>query len=83
MPLTTTPSQSSMGASPPIPDPTGQHAVPADAGAADDPDAAADHGVLADAAVVPDLHLIVDLDALLDDRVVDRAAVDTRCRRRC
>src|SRR5690606_7286793 len=41
---------------------------------------AADDGVCPDAHVVCDLHEIVDLDAFLDDRIVDRAAVDRAVR---
>src|SRR5690606_21922182 len=37
-------------------------------------------GVRADANVVCNLHKVVDLDAVLDDGVVDRAAVDGRVR---
>ena len=37
---------------------------------------AGDRGVRADAHVVADLDLVVELDALLDHRVVERAAVD-------
>ena len=44
--------------------------------AASNADAAAEDRVRADPAVVADLHLIIDLDAILDHRVVDRAAVD-------
>ena len=48
----------------------------ADVGAAGDADAARDRGVRADAHVVADLDLVVELHALLDHRVVERAAVD-------
>src|SRR6185503_6538318 len=51
-------------------------AMRADVGAAGDADAARDRAVRADAHVVPDLDLVVELDALLDHRVVERAAVD-------
>src|ERR687895_1696924 len=51
-------------------------AVPADVGAAGDADAARDRAVRADAHVVADLDLVVELHALLDHRVVERAAVD-------
>src|SRR6185436_9306208 len=50
-------------------------AVTADARAAGNADAAGDGGVRANAAVVSDLDLIVQLDALLDHRVIERAAV--------
>src|SRR5262245_26526088 len=47
-----------------------------DVGAAGDAGARRDRGVRADAHVVADLDLVVELDALLDHRVVQRAAVD-------
>src|SRR5688500_10762234 len=50
--------------------------VPSDARAAGDADAAGHRAVRADAHVVADLDLVVELDALLDHRVVERAAVD-------
>src|SRR5918996_545040 len=50
--------------------------VAADVGAAGDADAARDRAVRADAHVVANLDLVVELDALLDHRVVERAAVD-------
>src|SRR6185312_11425840 len=53
-------------------------AVRADARRARDADAAGDRRVRADHAVVADLDLVVELGALLDHRVVDRAAVDRR-----
>jgi hypothetical protein len=43
-------------------------------------DASRDRSMRADHAVVADLDLVVELDALLDDRIVDGAAVDGRVR---
>src|SRR5262245_47782664 len=49
-----------------------------DAGATGNAGARRDRGVRADAHVVSHLDLVVELHAVLDDRVVDRAAVDRR-----
>src|SRR5262245_51059131 len=56
--------------------PAADGAVRADLRAAGNAGAAGDRGVRADVAVVTDLDLVVELDALLDHRVVERAAVD-------
>src|SRR6185369_17732969 len=52
------------------------HAARADGRAAGDSGAARDHRVGPEAHVVADLDLVVELDAILDDRVLDRAAID-------
>src|ERR687895_983440 len=51
-------------------------AVRADVGAAGYADAAGDRAVRPDAHVVADLDLVIELDALLDHRIVERAAID-------
>src|SRR5215470_11792182 len=53
------------------------HAALADRGAAGDADIGGDRRMCADVHVVRDLDEVVELDALLDHRVIDRAAVDS------
>src|ERR1700740_2094652 len=52
------------------------HHVAPDLGRAGDAHAGRHHGVRADVAVVADLDLVVQLDAVLQHRVLERAAVD-------
>src|SRR3546814_18572973 len=56
---------------------TANHTATPDTGTAGDPGAGGDRGVLTDTAVVCDLNEVVEPYAVLDDRVIDRAPIDT------
>src|SRR3546814_8557373 len=58
-------------------DGTANHTATPDTGTAGDPSAGGDRGVLTDTAVVCDLNEVVEPYAVLDDRVIDRAPIDT------